>query len=398
LAWVFGSGPGRGPGAKGVSDQLERDLIGQLYDAAMGKLPWQDVGAGIAKLLQGTTLLMFEIDLHGKDVDLITNHDLPLEHLHTYVTEFAQYDPWTTAAFGNRYFNRPLIGSQIVPDAELERSLFWNEFIRPAGITAFRFLGAMRQLPEGGFAILSSHRPRDAVDFGATQQRRMARLLPHFGRAVEMRRRLQPARVPNGSTVLVERLAQGVIQLGPLGEFLQANAAAEEILRESDGLFRSSDGIHAASAAENKRLRYLIGEAAKVTTARAGSPMPGGYISISRPSCRLPYRCLVAPLGLDRVIATPRHPSVLLFVVDPENPVTVEPKVLQDLFDLTPAEARVTGGLAMGASLPAVATRLGISVNTARTLLARATSKTQTNSQLELVRTVLATLPGGLRS
>lgn len=86
-----------------------------------------------------------------------------------------------------------------------------------------------------------------------------------------------------------------------------------------------------------------------------------------------------------------------MFIVDPEDLEAIDPSALQLLFGFTPAEARLAARLAMGEALPKVASRLGISINTARTLLARASAKTQANSQLSLIQTILSSLPHRLR-
>lgn len=378
-----------------MRNRLEDDLIGWLYDAAMAKLPWREVGAQITELLDGSTLNLFLTDPLAQDVELITTHGLSIEYLQLYAAEFAQHDLWTAAAYGNHVFNRAVIGSEIVPDAVLERSIIYNEFLRP-GLDSFRFLGAMQRLPGGGFVVISTHRSSDAVDFDGEQRRRMTRLLPHLGRAIELQQRLDRAEGPDGSGAVVDRLSQGVIQLGPNGALLRTNPAADEILGANDGLARAAAGIRAASTREDHRLQQFINAAARVNA--GGSAAPGGHLRISRPSGRQSYRCLVAPLGRDRLVVNPRHAAVVLFVSDPENLAPIDARLLQELYDLTPAEARIAAALAMGETLPKVAARLGISSNTARTLLARATSKTQTDSQLGLVRMILASLPGALRS
>jgi hypothetical protein len=57
----------------------------------------------------------------------------------------------------------------------------------------------------------------------------------------------------------------------------------------------------------------------------------------------------------------------VLFVIDPEARHVLEPSAIVDLLGLTPAEARVVAALAMGTALAEAATRLGVTVNTART-------------------------------
>jgi DNA-binding CsgD family transcriptional regulator len=61
-------------------------------------------------------------------------------------------------------------------------------------------------------------------------------------------------------------------------------------------------------------------------------------------------------------------------------------RVLSGLFDLTPGEARVARELASGASLEAVAIKLGLKLETVRTYLKRIFQKTGTRRQAELTR------------
>ena len=67
----------------------------------------------------------------------------------------------------------------------------------------------------------------------------------------------------------------------------------------------------------------------------------------------------------------------------------ISPDAIADAFGLTTAEAKVVARLAMGNSLPDIAGNLKVSINTVRTLLARAMGKTATNTQVALVRMVL---------
>ena len=67
----------------------------------------------------------------------------------------------------------------------------------------------------------------------------------------------------------------------------------------------------------------------------------------------------------------------------------ISPEAVADAFGLTAAEAKVVARLAMGTSLPDIAANLKVTINTVRTLLARAMGKTATNTQVALVRLVL---------
>lgn len=368
----------------------EHDAIGRLYDAAMGEASWVEAGQSLAELLEGSALNLFHTGPSGIDVTMIATHGYTLDQLKQYADHFAVHDLWTRAALQGGKFDHGVIGSQIVPDSALEKSLFYNEFLKPVAGDSFRFLGAM-QRTEDGFAVISTHRTRSAPDFGPKQQRLMTAMLPHLARALEMRRRLSPQGETDRSGTILQNLPQPIVQLGPSGRVVMANAAAERILRARDGLWVGASGMLAVSAAERRRFDSLIRSAASVTAGNSGNP--GGFLTISRPSGRYSYRCLVAPLGRDRVVLGPHEAAALLFITDPEDPVIVDPGAVASLLDLTPAEARVAASLAMGERLATVAERLQISYNTARTLLARATAKVGAAGQGDLVRIILTTVP-----
>ncbi len=67
------------------------------------------------------------------------------------------------------------------------------------------------------------------------------------------------------------------------------------------------------------------------------------------------------------------------------------PRALQGLFDLTPAEARIANGLLDGKTLGQIAVDRNISVQTVRTQLKSVLSKTRTSRQVDLVRLLAST-------
>ena len=87
-------------------------------------------------------------------------------------------------------------------------------------------------------------------------------------------------------------------------------------------------------------------------------------------------------------------PAVLVFVSDPAAKIAADCSVLAGLFGFPPAEARLVLALMSGTPLPEIALRTGVTYNTIRTQLARALSRTETRSQVELVLLVARALGG----
>lgn len=67
-----------------------------------------------------------------------------------------------------------------------------------------------------------------------------------------------------------------------------------------------------------------------------------------------------------------------------------QPELLYGLFDLTPAEARLTRELLDGGALPEIAARVGLSHHTLRIQLRSIMAKTGTRRQAELTQLLAA--------
>ena len=252
-------------------------------------------------------------------------------------------------------------------------------------------------LPGGGVYALGIHRPRRASPFDRTATEVLQRLLPHIGRALQVRGRLDMGRqAVTGAATTLDGLAFGVVQLSAAGRLVTANRAALDMMAANDGLLVTAGAVHALSLGDDDRLQRAIAQAARTTGGEAARGEAeggaGGHLHIARPSGRRAYTAIVTPLGLDRQALLPHQPAVMLIVTDPEIGPRIDARALSAMFGLTPAEARLVSLLATGLPLPAVARHLGVSFETARKQVATARAKTRTASQVDLVRMVLTAL------
>lgn len=221
----------------------------------------------------------------------------------------------------------------------------------------------------------------------------MDRVAPHISRALQIRSRFQQASLAAElAAAALDNLSFGIIQVTATGRMESANQAGLAILGSDDGLSLERVGLRARFAPDDSRLQAAIKEAARQTAGARGSGGGSGYLRIRRPSGARSYSVIVAPLGFARPLATSNSPVAMLMVTDPEAGAPLDIRALRTLFGFTPAEARLVNLLVGGRSLPDIARELGISFETARTHLARARAKTETASQVDLVRTVLLAL------
>jgi DNA-binding CsgD family transcriptional regulator/PAS domain-containing protein len=277
-------------------------------------------------------------------------------------------------------------GQKLCPDSILERSEFYNDFLRPLD-SFHEFCGVISNEPDQ-MSLLTCMRPREADPFGAEETTLLQVLLPHLQRAFVLQRQIGALRSKAESAEnILDRLPVGVVVVGAKGDVLTINRRARSMIEQNDGISLSRACLRATRPGESKQLQTLVQGA---TAAGNGNGFDaGGAMTISRPSLRRPYGVLVSPLRAGLSWTGPQQPAAVIFISDPESALENPDRELARLFGLTPAEARLACMLMQGKSLNGVAEELGVARNTVHSQLQKIFEKTGTNRQAELMRLLL---------
>ena len=176
------------------------------------------------------------------------------------------------------------------------------------------------------------------------------------------------------------------------GRALWTNRSAERTLRGGEGITTKRGEIRAEHSDEAEILRRAIAE---VGRSRAAADQ---LLMLSRSSGGHGLSILLAPVPAHDGISS-RHgsgpvvserPAVVAYVGDADMRGRVPPVLLQRLYGLTPAEARVASLLAEGITLGKIAEELHLSRHTVRNELKTVFQKTGVNRQSELIRLLLS--------
>ena len=368
------------------ADQL-LPLVEKLYDAAGGETGWEGFLEPFATTLRAVIPGVFV-------------HDRPAEAATLAVT--VGMDPTWGEAYDSYYIRHDLrrrkiwtlphgsifVGNALLPDEELLRSEFYNDFLRPQGF--FHILGAVPVKTDDTVAVLRVIRPRSSPAFGRDELELVRRLVPHLARAVALAQQLALAEARRDELVeALDWFPTAVLLLDRRCRIVAANRSAEDLLAAGDGLRTDRDGLRAATPGDTLALRQML--AAAVEPTAQGSAHGDGTLSIARPSPRRPLNLLVAPLRAPIVQNARTRAQVAVFVTDPDRVAIAPVERLQHYLGVTRAEADLVMWLVQGHRLEEAADELGITVNTARTQLKRALAKTGTGRQAELVRLALST-------
>ena len=219
-------------------------------------------------------------------------------------------------------------------------------------------------------------------------------LLPHIRRSLQITEQFTQLQHRSGSLEsTMDRLNWAIILVDDTLASVYMNRRAKEMLNQSKALQINGAGqLVTFSSPHSQQLRKLLAEA--ITHSIKGKMQIGAMTipCIAEHECPETRCAKSAPIS---IIATPIHGSLLPIM--PKNTVratlligcpgfgsNINPELLQLLFGLTQAEARLAAGIGEGLSLEDYCRENGIRISTARSYLKLIFQKTGASRQSEL--------------
>lgn len=351
------------------------DVLDGLYEAAVLPELWPDAIDSCAQRVGGIGAVMF-----------MTHTDRSRGFSSPGIAE--AFKQW--AAAGGLENNPRLERALILRDMPVVRD---QDLFSPDEIESLPYFRTVRQyglgwavafkqpMPDGSLTVLSLERPHMPFDEAAAQW--LTRMKPHVARAAVTSMRLALDRI---ATTLSAFSAFGIpaATVGPAGRMIDANAPFSAFLAST--IFDRRERLTLA----DKDADLLLAEA----LARLRRDLWSGTVG------SIPLRPSAAhgPLVL-HVVPIRRHAhdifgsaGALLVVSVIGAGQTLETPMIQALFDLTPAEARVCRSIADGRSPAQTAAELGTTEQTVRTQLKTAFRKCGVHRQAELASLLRAPL------
>jgi DNA-binding CsgD family transcriptional regulator len=343
-------------------------LVDEIYEAAIVPERWKGVLDRLAHLADAEGALLFAA-APGQPRWLSSENIRP------------RIEAWVSSPF---YESNPR-GQRLVPikeprfltdlDAftpdELEREPFYTNFLRPNGLGWC--VGTSVHSPAGDTLVLSVEKAYNKGPVPRQVAEQLDPLRPHLARAALLSARfgLERARATVES---LDMIGLPAAVLGHGGRVLSAN---EGLLAYAPDI-RIGAGTRLEFASQGAQSLF-----AAVWDARSFYS-DGCSIPARRTRTRDAFVVHLLPMrGLGRDVFS--GAERLLYITPVIQQPGPRPEILQALFDLSPAEARVAAMIAEGFSVNAAAETLSVKPNTIRMQLKAIFSKTGTNRQAELV-------------
>lgn len=352
-----------------MSDDLE-SLVDSIYEAAVVADGWPSVLHRLAGSVEaaGGALITTTGDQYGgwwlsaglgQAADIYLRSDAPQRSL--------TLPRLLGANWGGFLTDQDLFQT----DDEYSLDPLVAEWARPSGF--YRGAGTAIHVPNGDVAIFQLHRRAGEPAFTVENVRQLNALRPHLARAAVLASRWREARL-RSATQALELLGLPAAVLDPGGRVLAANGLIEAMTEHI--VWGARDRIRLVDPAAGAVLDAALALGADAFGVRsfAAGNLDGSELVVLH---AIPVEGQARDLfGAD---------LTLLAVTRPSAARTPDPSLIQGLFDLTAAEARVAAGLIDGRSISDLARQNQVGVETVRTQVKSILGKTGVQRQAEFV-------------
>ena len=260
--------------------------------------------------------------------------------------------------------------------AETRNYMRWQEW----RVGTRHHIAASIKLADTLRAGLSFHRTREQGEAPESNHALIKRLFPDLKRAMRLGFKHSQALSEAYWDGTTSGTAHPLLLLDERGRILHANAAAETLLADGDGLTALGRRLRPLYPIDDKGLEAAIASALSTEMPQASCA------AVSRRSGRPAYLVACYPLVRQRRYLSPYEASALVMIVDPEQRVVPPQELYQRAYGLTAQEARVTALLIAGHDVRHAAAKLGMAENTMRIHIRNIFRKTAVNRQSELIR------------
>ena len=329
---------------------------------------------------------------HGK-ISMLASYVLRDRHGHIhaadnvdshYLHSYPAHDPWAARAKDLALPERIWINDQVFSEAERAGGRFYNEWLKPQGVS--HVMRGIIHRDAGQILYVDVGRGDEAGGYDEHDVETCRSLLPKLQRAAVLELLIDhPRRRSEAILSAFDELPVGVMILDSRNQPVIVNRYARDLLPAWRSATAGLPTLLQHRPTNCEQAVCHDGTPASRIAAVNGSCL----ISIPRPEKPHPLSALTFHLSMGVEERDDDGDFYLVFISDPDHKIAINRERLQQIYGLTPAEARLAALLAEGGHLKTAAGQLGITFETARTHLKRIFSKTAVATQADLVRLLL---------
>ncbi|MBI4937424.1 MAG: helix-turn-helix transcriptional regulator [Nitrosomonadales bacterium] len=382
----------RNQGAIIPREEKLSEIIGQIYQAGTDAACADDLAPTIASAFDSESCVVYfrrnASDGKAKMPTLAgylsgtANNDE--KALIAYASHYHDLDEWYIRGW-KKGTSAIVLGQELISTNAVLRTE-WTDYLRMTEI--IHCLGAHFVIEGDLLGLVGAHRPHGRKSFDEQDKQKMALLVPHIQRALQLRERLAMDGQRSTLTLdVLDGLAVGVVLVASDCRILFANQTAELALCAQHGFKVCKARLQPLDSSDARAFELMVSEAAKTGAGQGASS--GGTLYVTLPgNAKLPV--MVSPMKSGEAVLFPAIPAAMVIFSLPDGNLVISEQVLARCYGLTAAEARLYSALIAGQELADYAEAQKVGVGTVKTHLKSIFDKTGCHRQVDLVRNALS--------
>ncbi len=368
-------------------EQLSK-LIDKIYDAALNSESWAQISLEIQKYIGGHTVNFVIEDTSAQHFRYLFSNGVSASDVDYYHANVIQKDELTDI-FECNPLGKVQLTQNIWTINQLERVWAYDNFYKEIGQTYFN-AGKFYQADDIR-AFIAVARSRFDSPFNSSEQQKLQLLLPHLARALFISKTL----LNHNETIealgdAFEHLSAAIVMLDIRGKVIFANKKATPFLANVTNAYGRCS-IRLPSGAANLQLSKQINKMLNGSAYQEGTCLPFLYRGVRHIAYCFPW---CSSFNHQEWFGDASR--CIVFIVSSSS-FTVAGRYLMALFKLSNAEVNIAVGLIRGKSTRELSETLFVSEATVRFHVKNILKKTDTNSQVAAVSTMLRSLVVALK-
>jgi len=367
-------------------------VVANIYDAASGRMPWNAAMGPLVDVFKLWGVQTLGID--KRTGTLMFSHETgpaPPQATIDYIRKYHSLNPRVAPSLALKV-GEWLHDHEWFDDAYVARSPFYQEFLIPHG---GRYLSGTKIIEdEHSLVLLGAMRGFGSRPLDANEMEVLERLRLHLTHAMEIYLHLRKAYAENNAArQLLNRFHYPMLLVDDHCGIRFHNDIAKASIANSPYFVERGGALRCRDPANDVRLMLALRELKLSDLGSPGTLPTRKFVRIEAIGHAAPAAIFAVAIRPQAAMGAFGHlPLALLILHEPGRDSALDPFIVGEMFDLTPAEARVAVALTKGLAPKQIASLTGISVATIRSQMKSIFLKTGATRQADLVARIM-TLP-----
>lgn len=365
-------------------------MIAQIYTAASGKSDWMPALDAVSDHLDlwgtqiigiskknGSLLFSLEGGIGSRKPEMVLDY---LRHYHAINPRVApslmlDMEGWMHC---HEHFD----------DYFVAASPFYQEFLIPHGA---RYMTATKLMDNNEYLVLmGALRAVGKTPLNVEQVEVLGQIKQHLIKAMEIHLHLRTTYAESGlAKYLINQLRYPVLLVDDTRGIWLRNQAANAMLQETECIIERDGLLGCIDAADDKSLMLAIRQLNLHDNTNQDTQSDKVFLRLQKRHQNSFVGAYLMAVRPQKVMgAFGATPLALVLLHDPALNSNLDPFIVAETFDLTPAEARVAVQMVNGLTADEIAQKSGVSVNTVKSQIKSLFQKTGTTRQAELVSVI----------